>query len=102
MSQVDRQLVRRTLFFEAAQHGLRSGRELLAKLKVEDVVYQVHVCRTPPCILNVRIELAPEQQENGAARVWINVNLDHVIESMEMEIEGDEILLGDSIRSLGR
>ena len=101
---VDRRTIRRVLLTQLAELSSWSGGDLMELLKSGDFVRQIHVADQPDLVLNLRIEVSPDQSAcpEGATRLWVNVNDFEAIEAGELFVLGENVFVGNSIISLGR
>lgn len=101
---IDRQTIRRALLTQLVELSGWPGKDLLEAVGEDDFIRQIHLCRSPDIALNLRVEIAPDQSgcpPNGI-RLWVNVNDLEAIESAELLVVGQAVIIGDTIKSLGK
>ena len=100
----DRQTLRRTMLQQLDHFSQWSGAELLELIRRDDgFVRQIYLCREPELVLNLRLEIAPDQTscKVGQTAIWVSVGDGVRIEGAEMVVDGDRVLIGNRLGSFG-
>jgi hypothetical protein len=107
-----RQELRRHLMLQLAEFSCWEGGDLRDLLRLppsrisrgDGFVRQILTGYANCGTMNLRVEIASDQEgcSEGAVRVWVDVNDGKLIEAGELIIDGENVLIGNDIKSLGR